>query len=36
MKLGVGKTRNAASSEKLGRSGELEGHEHTSMHSLVY
>jgi hypothetical protein len=36
MKLAVGKTRNAASLEKLGRSGELEGHEGTSAHSLDY
>jgi hypothetical protein len=36
MKPAVGKTRNAASSEKLRRSGELEGHEDTSAHSLDY
>jgi hypothetical protein len=36
MKLAVGKTRNAAGSEKLRRSGELEGHEDTSVHSLDY
>jgi hypothetical protein len=31
-KLTVGKTQNATGSEKLGRSGELEGHEDTSVH----
>jgi hypothetical protein len=35
-KLVVGKTQNAAGSEKLRRSGELEGHEDTSAHSLDY
>jgi hypothetical protein len=36
MKHVVGKTRNAASSEKLGRNGELMGHEDTIVHSLDY
>jgi hypothetical protein len=35
-KLSVEKTQNAADSEKLGRSGELKGHEDTSAHSLDY
>jgi hypothetical protein len=35
-KLAVRKTRNAVSSEKLERSGDLEGHGDTSAHSLDY